>query len=76
MGRTRAAIGRSSIYKDADGIWRGWATVGTKPDGSPDRRHRRAKTQAEVTEKIRSSSESVDGLSARLPGDIDRRATG
>ncbi|MEV5413605.1 hypothetical protein AB0K60_32850 [Thermopolyspora sp. NPDC052614] len=28
-------------------------TVGIKPDGSPDRRHRKGKTEAEVTRKVR-----------------------
>ncbi len=44
--------GRSSIYLGNDGYWHGWVTVGIKPDGSPDRRHRMAKTEAEVTRKV------------------------
>ncbi|MFG1708687.1 tyrosine recombinase XerC [Nonomuraea sp. M3C6] len=44
--------GRSSIYLGKDGYWHGWVTVGIKPDGSPDRRHRMAKTEAEVTQKV------------------------
>ncbi|MGO9294448.1 MAG: hypothetical protein ACLP52_11355 [Streptosporangiaceae bacterium] len=34
-------------------MWHGWVTVGVKPDGSPDRRHRKGKTEAEVTRKVR-----------------------
>jgi len=34
-------------------LWHGWVTVGVKPDGSPDRRHRKGKTEAEVTRKVR-----------------------
>jgi hypothetical protein len=44
--------GRSSIYLGNDGYWHGWVTIGIKPDGSPDRRHRMAKTEAEVTRKV------------------------
>ena len=44
---------RSSIYHGQDGWWHGWVTVGIKDDGSPDRRHRMGKTEAEVTHKVR-----------------------
>ena len=50
---TRRPNGRSSIYFGKDGLWHGWVTVGIKPDGAPDRRHRKAKTEAEVTRKVR-----------------------
>src|SRR6266704_3608761 len=43
---------RSSIYLGNDGWWHGWVTVGTKDDGSPDRRHREGRTEAEVTRKV------------------------
>lgn len=65
--RGRAPNGRSSIYySQADGLWHGWVTMGTKPNGRPDRRHRKAKTEAEVTAKVR-----------QLEGDRDegRRST-
>lgn len=48
----RKANGRSSIYQDANGVWHGWVTVGVKADGRPDRRHRRGRTQKEVTKKV------------------------
>jgi integrase len=48
----RKANGRSSIYQDANGVWHGWVTVGVKADGKPDRRHRRGRTQTEVTKKV------------------------
>ncbi|GII63482.1 site-specific integrase [Sphaerisporangium krabiense] len=48
----RKPNGRSSIYFGNDGYWHGWVVVGTKPDGSPDRRHRMAKTETEVTRKV------------------------
>jgi integrase len=44
---------RSSVYLGKDGWWHGWVTVGVKDDGSPDRRHRKGRTQAEVTRKVR-----------------------
>ncbi len=43
---------RSSIYLGSDGRWHGWVTVGVKDDGSPDRRHRKGRTEAEVTRKV------------------------
>ncbi|MBN9619551.1 MAG: integrase, partial [Actinobacteria bacterium] len=49
----RKGAGEASIFKAADGRWHGWITVGTKPDGKPDRRHRTAKTRADVVQKIR-----------------------
>jgi hypothetical protein len=48
MGNRKPNL-RSSIYCAPDGSWHGWVTVGIKDDGSPDRRHRRGKTEAEVT---------------------------
>lgn len=50
----RRSNGESSVYfSEADGKWHGWVTVGTKPDGRPDRRHRMAPTEAEVKEKVK-----------------------
>ncbi|MFI6466896.1 tyrosine-type recombinase/integrase [Streptomyces sp. NPDC050538] len=43
----------SSVYKGSDGWWHGRVTMGVKDDGSPDRRHRRARTEAEVRRKVR-----------------------
>lgn len=40
------------IFRSDDGRWHGWITVGTKPNGKPDRRHRTAKTRAEVVKKM------------------------
>lgn len=42
----------SSIYLGSDGWWHGRVTMGIK-DGSPDRRHRRARTEAEIKRKVR-----------------------
>jgi integrase len=49
----RTPDGRSSIYRDRDGTWHGYVTMGVLPDGRPDRRHRRGKSEAEVTRKVR-----------------------
>jgi hypothetical protein len=43
----------SSIYLGGDGYWHGRVTVGVKDNGKPDRRHVMAKTEAEVTTKVR-----------------------
>lgn len=50
---SKAANGRSSIYKGADGYWHGRVTVGEKEDGTPDRRHVGGKTKADVTARVR-----------------------
>ena len=56
---------RSSIYLSHDGWWHGWVTVGTKDDGSPDRRHRKGRTEAEVTRKVQELERQRD--TGRLP---------
>jgi integrase len=56
---------RSSIYLGSDGWWHGWVTVGTKDDGSPDRRHRKGRTEAEVTRKVQELERQRD--TGRLP---------
>ncbi|WP_335981333.1 tyrosine-type recombinase/integrase [Streptomyces sp. CA2R106] len=43
----------SSIYLGNDGWWHGRVTMGVKSDGSPDRRHRRAKTETEIKRKVK-----------------------
>ncbi|MFI1510033.1 hypothetical protein [Streptomyces sp. NPDC020597] len=43
----------SSVYEGKDGWWHGRVTMGVKDDGSPDRRHRRARTETEVKRKVR-----------------------
>jgi integrase len=49
---TRRPNRRSSIYLGKDGMWHGWVSVGVKADGSADRRHRKGRTEAEVTRKV------------------------
>lgn len=59
---------RSSIYKGTDGYWHGWVTVGVKADGSLDRRHRKARTEAEVTAKVRILEQQRDQGRVSKPG--------
>jgi integrase len=56
---------RSSIYLGGDGWWHGWVTVGARDDGSPDRRHRKGRTEAEVTRKVQELERQRD--TGRLP---------
>lgn len=66
---TRKPNGRSSIYaSEGDGKWHGWVTMGLKDDGSPDRRHRTGKTEAEVTEKVRKLEAQRDAGKVDRPG--------
>lgn len=51
---------RSSIYLGNDRRWHGRVSVGLRPDGRPDRRHVRGKTQAEVTRKVRELERARD----------------
>ncbi|MFD5099756.1 tyrosine-type recombinase/integrase [Streptomyces albidochromogenes] len=43
----------SSVYLGGDGWWHGRVTMGIKNDGTPDRRHRRARTESEVRRKVK-----------------------
>ncbi|MBW1603777.1 tyrosine-type recombinase/integrase [Streptomyces sp. JJ66] len=43
----------SSIYLGNDGWWHGRVTMGVKDDGSPDRRHRRARSETAIKRKVR-----------------------
>jgi hypothetical protein len=63
---TRKPNKRSSIYLGSDGWWHGWVTIGIKDDGSPDRRHRKARTEAAVTRKVRELERTRD--SGHMPG--------
>lgn len=49
----RRPNGASSIYLGKDGKWHGRVTVGTKDDGTPDRRHVERKTEREVIMEVR-----------------------
>jgi len=61
---------RSSIYLGGDGKWHGYVTMGIRPDGKPDRRHREGKTETEVTRKVRElESERDTGITSK-PGRV------
>ncbi len=59
---------RSSIYLGSDGWWHGWVTVGVKDDGSPDRRHRKGRAEAEVTRKVQELEAQRDTGRVAKPG--------
>ncbi|KAA5829549.1 tyrosine-type recombinase/integrase [Saccharopolyspora hirsuta] len=66
---TRAPNRASSIYfSKTDGYWHGRVTMGIRDDGKPDRRHVQAKTEAEVTEKVRKLERDRDSGNVRKPG--------
>lgn len=67
---TRAPNGRSSIYLGKDGKWHGRVTMGVKDDGTPDRRHVEAKTETEVTEKVRKLESARDSGKVRKAGPV------
>jgi integrase len=48
-----------TIYQGSDGRWHGWVPVGTRPDGSPDRRQRTGKTKTECEARVRDLEDSV-----------------
>jgi len=52
MSRKRADGQSSMIFNKSDRRWHGYVTVGTKPDGSLDRRHVAAKAQADCVSKM------------------------
>lgn len=69
MSQTRRPNGRSTIYySEADGYWHGRVTMGIKDDGSPDRRHRKGRTEAEVTKKVRALERKRDAAQVDKPG--------
>ncbi len=66
---TRKPNLRSSIYySETDGYWHGWVTMGTKDDGSLDRRHRKSRTETEVTAKVRELEKQRDAGKTNKPG--------
>lgn len=65
---TRAPNMAASIYKGKDGRWHGRVTMGVRDDGKPDRRHVSAKTEAEVTKKVRALEKDRDSGRTKRPG--------
>ncbi|MFI5756540.1 tyrosine-type recombinase/integrase [Streptomyces sp. NPDC051569] len=65
---TRKPNMESSIYLGGDGWWHGRVTMGTKNDGSPDRRHRRARTETEIKRKVKALEKQRDEGRAPVAG--------
>jgi len=61
---------RSSVYQGSDGRWHGWVTMGVRPDGKPDRRHREGATETEVTRKVRELEGKRDAGKTSKPGRV------
>lgn len=64
----RQPNGASSIYKGSDGDWHGRVTVGTKDNGTPDRRHVQSKTKTVVIRRVRELEKERDSGSVRKAG--------
>lgn len=67
MGK-RMPNGASSVYLGADGKWHGRVTVGVKDDGTPDRRHVKRKTEAEVIKAVRALERERESGTVRKAG--------
>ena len=66
---TRAPNGAGSIYySEADGYWHAWVTVGVKDNGQPDRRHRKARTEKLLLDKVRELEKQRDSGTVILAG--------
>jgi integrase len=65
---TRAPNMTASVYAGSDGRWHGRVTMGVRDDGKPDRRHVSAKTEAEVTRKVRELEKDRDAGRVKRPG--------
>jgi integrase len=68
MTERRGAQGRSTIIKRPDGRWHGYVSMGTKGDGTRDRRHVSARTRAEVVVKVRELEGKRDAGSVHAAG--------
>lgn len=75
MSRGRASDGRSSIYRDAEGTWHGYVSMGHGSSGKSVRRHVRARTKSEVTRKVEGLEAERARTNAR-PADTQRLTVG
>ncbi|AZK94845.1 MULTISPECIES: tyrosine-type recombinase/integrase [Streptomyces] len=66
----RKANNESSVYFGSDGWWHGRVTMGVKDDGSPDRRHRRARTEPEIKRKVKALEKERDEGTATAAGRV------
>ena len=65
---TRAPNMAATVYLGKDGRWHGRVTMGVRDNGTPDRRHVSAKTEAEVLKKIRDLEKDRDAGRMKRPG--------
>lgn len=72
MTRTRRANRESSVpdKPNSRGYYDGWVTMGTRPDGSPDRRHVERKTKAARNRAVRELERKRDAGIASRPGRV------
>lgn len=65
----RRSNGESSVYfSESDGKWHGWVTVGVKPNGAPDRRHRMGADEDVVRAKVRQLERERDAGKTKKAG--------
>jgi integrase len=60
----------TTIYQGTEGLWHGYVTVGVKPDGRPDRRHRSGKDYKECEAKVRILEDQVAAGNVSAPGRV------
>ena len=68
MGNRKPNLRSSIYYSETDGRWHGWVTMGVRDDGSPDRRHRIGRTEADVTRKVQELEGKRDAGNAGKAG--------
>jgi len=70
---TRQPNGRQSIYLGKDKRWHCYVTVGTKPDGSLDRKHLSGQSAGDVSEKLTALEEqrARGGSAAGRPDTVE-----
>jgi integrase len=64
----RRGTGESTMYKDKDGRWHGYVSMGTKAGGKRDRRHVQGATRAEVAGKVRELEKRRDAGTTAMSG--------
>ena len=64
----RAAMGESSIHRDAAGRWHGYVSLGRGEGGGRDRRHVSARTRGEVVARVREIERKRDASSVPTAG--------
>lgn len=72
--RSRRPNRTSTHYKGKDGWWYGKVWMGTKPDGSPDRRHRRRRDEAGIIAAIRQLEQQRAAGAPPKPGKAPKLA--